>query len=299
MGHDPLVGDGRRFLHHVAQVARQAHLALAGRQARLDVEDVAAHFGPRQSCHHARQPADVVLLAQELRDAQHLLDIGFRELRCERLLESNLLGPRAGNLGQLFVERADARFARVARDDFLHQLGAQYQLLLADSVRLALLGQQVFERDADLLLGQIARNVDHLHAVAQRRGDVGDVVGRGDEQHFREVVLHVEVVVMERGVLLGVEHFQQGARRVAVVRGRHLVDLVEDNDGIRRTATTDGLDNPARHRADVGAAVSADFRLVVQTAQRNAAELAVQGGGHRLAQRGLAHTRRAVQTEYR
>jgi len=37
-----------------------------------------------------------------------------------------------------------------------------------------------------------------------------------------------------------------------------------------RIAPLDGLDDPARHGADVGAAVSADLRLVVQAAQRDA-----------------------------
>ena len=45
--------------------------------------------------------------------------------------------------------------------------------------------------------------------------------------------------------------------------------------------------------------MSADLRLVVQAAQRDAAELAAQRRGHGLAQRGLAHARRAVEAENR
>ena len=43
----------------------------------------------------------------------------------------------------------------------------------------------------------------------------------------------------------------------------------------------------------------ADFRLVVQAAERDTPELAAQRRRHRLAQRGLTHTRRAVEAEYR
>ena len=45
--------------------------------------------------------------------------------------------------------------------------------------------------------------------------------------------------------------------------------------------------------------MSANLRLVVQAAQRNTAELAAQRRGHRLAQRGLTHARRAIEAEDR
>ncbi len=104
---------------------------------------------------------------------------------------------------------------------------------------------------------------------------------------------------MEGGVLLGIENLQQRARRVAVVGYGYLVHLVEDDDRIRRAAALDRLDDAAGHGAYVCAAVSPDLGLVVQTAQRNAAELAAERSGDRLAQRRLAHARRAVEAENR
>ena len=50
---DPFEGDRGRLLHHVAQIAREAQAALAGREHRLDVEDVAAHFRPGKAVDHA------------------------------------------------------------------------------------------------------------------------------------------------------------------------------------------------------------------------------------------------------
>jgi hypothetical protein len=52
-------------------------------------------------------------------------------------------------------------------------------------------------------------------------------VRRRDEHHLREVVVEIEVVVVERRVLLGIEHLEQRRRRIAAEVGRHLVDLVE------------------------------------------------------------------------
>ena len=46
---DPLQRDGGRLLHHVAQVAGHREGALARGEDRLDVEDVAAHFGPGEA----------------------------------------------------------------------------------------------------------------------------------------------------------------------------------------------------------------------------------------------------------
>ena len=199
----------------------------------------------------------------------------------------------------MLVQRTDTRLAGIARNDLLDDLGSQHQLPLGNAVRRHLLGQQVVEADPHLLFENVARNVNHLHTVAQRRIDVADVVGRGDEKHFRKVVLRIEVVVVECRILFRIEHFEQCARRVAVIAYGHLVHLVEDDDRIGRPAAFDGLDDPARHRPDVGAAVTAYLGLVVQTAQRNTAELTSQRRRHGLAQRGLAYARRAVQTEDR
>ena len=198
---DPFEGDRGRLLHHVAQIAREAQAALAGREHRLDVEDVAAHFRPGEARHHADDAAHLVLLVEEFGFAEDLFDLFRAEFGCESLLRGDLLGPRTRQLGDVLVERPHARFAGVAGDDLFDDLRREDQLLLLDAVRLALFGQQVVQGDLDLVFEDVTRDVDHLHAVAQRRIDIADVVGRGDEEHLREVVLRIEVVVVERGVL--------------------------------------------------------------------------------------------------
>ena len=103
---------------------------------------------------------------------------------------------------------------------------------------------------------------------------------------------------MEGRVLFRVQHFQQGAGGVAVVGVLcHLVYLVQDEDGVRRAGLLDVLDDAARHGTDVGAAVTANLSLVVQSAQRHPDVFALQRVGNRLAQRRLAHARRSVEAE--
>ena len=57
----------------------------------------------------------------------------------------------------------------------------------------------------------------HLHAIPQGVWDRVQDVGGAHEEHFGEVDGHVQVVVQEAGVLLGVQQLQQRAGRVALV----------------------------------------------------------------------------------
>ena len=56
---------------------------------------------------------------------------------------------------------------------------------------------EVLAGDLHLLLGDVARYVDHLHPVPQRLRDGVDGVGRAQEEYLGEVHRHVHVVVHE------------------------------------------------------------------------------------------------------
>jgi hypothetical protein len=71
------------------------------------------------------------------------------------------------------------------------------------------------------------------------------------------------------------------------------------NTGVVHGHRLQPLDDAAWQRADVGAAVAADLRLVAQAAERHAIELARQRVGDRAPERGLAHARRAREAEDR
>ena len=131
------------------------------------------------------------------------------------------------------------------------------------------------------------------------RGMLREHVRGADEHHLREVVVDVEVVIVEGVVLLRVEHLEQRRRRIAAEVHRHLVDLVEQEDRVARAGLLQALDDLARQRADVGAAMAADLGLVAHAAERDAHELAARGARDRLAERGLADARRADEAEDR
>ena len=106
-------------------------------------------------------------------------------------------------------------------------------------------------------------------------------------------------MVEERVVLLRVQDLEQRRRRVAPEVGRHLVDLVEQEDRVDRPRLAHHLDDLAREGADVGPAVAADLRLVAHAAERQADELAAGGPRDRLGERRLADARRADEADDR
>ena len=154
---------------------------------------------------------------------------------------------------------------------------------IASSLDLGLLGgetggrelarHQIALGDLDLLVLGVAGKLDHLHAVAQRPGDLVEHVGRADEHHPRQIERHREIVVAERRVLLGVEHLEQGGRRVAVEALPQLVHLVEHHHGVARAGLPDRLDHVAGQRPDIGAPMAPDLGLVMHAAELTAARI--------------------------
>jgi hypothetical protein len=54
----------------------------------------------------------------------------------------------------------------------------------------------------------------------------------GDEEHLAQIVLHVQVVIDEHEILLGIQHLEQRRRRIAAKVRRHLVDFVQHEDRV-------------------------------------------------------------------
>ena len=153
--------------------------------------------------------------------------------------------------------------------------------------------------DFELLLLGVALQAEDFHAVLQRGRNGVHHVGGGDEEHLREVVVHVEVVILEGGVLLGIEHFKQRRGGIAAEVGGHLVDFVEQEDGILGAGALHVLDDLAGQRADVGAAMAANLGFVAHAAEREAHELAAGGLGDGHAERSFADARRSDEAEDR
>ena len=299
VGLDVLQGQHGRLLHHIAQVAGQRKLSsLAVAQAGLHEEYLTAHGRPGQASHHAGIVVALVLVAAELLHAQEVGQVVRGHLHlADFLLTRHAHSHLTHHLAQLLLQLAHTALAGIVLHDEFDGLLGDLQFIPGNAVGLHLLGNQVTAGYLHLLLGDVAAHLNQLHAVEQRRGDGGQVVGRGNKHHLREVVVPVEVVVVESHVLLGVEHLQERCARVAVVADAQFVNLVEHEDGVGRLHLRQPLDDASGHGADVGAPVSADLRLIMYTAQRHTHVFALEGPGDGASERGLAHTRRAVEAE--
>ena len=124
-----------------------------------------------------------------------------------------------------------------------------------------------------------------------------ELIGRGDEEHAREIDVDLEVVIAERVILRGVEHLEQRRGGIALVADGNLVDLVEHEHRVHRASLLQRLHDASWNRADVGAPVAANLGFVAHAAERDADELPVHGTRDRLSQRRLADAGRSDEAE--
>ena len=267
-----------RFLHHVTELTGQDQLARTRHLGGLDEQDVPAHRRPRQARRHARHFRSQRDLVLEPGRTQDRVQVGCIHDHGLRLFLRDFHRRRTQCRTDLAFEVAHTGLARVVADDCPNRFVGQSRLPGLEAVGLDLALHQVAPGDLELFLLRVAWQVNDLHAVAQRSGDRIELIRRGDEHHLRKVEIHGKVVVAELRVLLGIEHFEQRARRIAMEAARaEFVDLVQHQHARTRLRPADGLDDVARQGADVGAAVAADLRLIMRAAQRHALELASRG----------------------
>ena len=113
MGLEVLEGDGRRFLHHVSEVAGRGEDALALAYGAFYEEDFTAVLCPGQTCDHAGGLIALLKVVEVGRKAEELRD----DLGCDAdfrgLAGGYLAGGDTGYLGYLPVQSPDTGLAGV------------------------------------------------------------------------------------------------------------------------------------------------------------------------------------------
>ena len=301
----------RRLSHDVADLAGQVDLACTLHGDRLNEEDLAAGLRPGKSGDDARRRVLHDLVVIDLLLSEIILDVFLPDDQlalCEgglcvifRLVLGVFIFHReitlddlhrslAADRQQLLLKPADARLARVIRNDLADRAVRKADIVLRETRLGDRLGHQMALRDLKMLHRRVARQLDDLHAVKQRLRDRIPGVGRADEEYMREVVGQVHIVVVEGAVLFRIQHFKQRRARVPVKASHDLVDLVEHDHRVHDACPLDAGHDTAGHGADIGAPVAADLRLVADAAQGNADILAAQRLRHGFAHGGLAGT---------
>ena len=191
------------------------------------------------------------------------------------------------------LQCAHAGFAGVVFDDCVQCLRCEAQLRRLDAVLFQLLGHQIFRGNVELFLRRVAAERNDVHAVVERARNGGSVVCRGDKQHVAEVERQVDVMVLKRAVLFGIEHLKQRCGRIALKALTELIDLIEQDEGVIRARLLHSRHDATRHGADVGAAMAHDVRFVAHAAEGNTHVLAAGRLGDRARNGRFANARRA------
>ena len=285
------------LLHHIAERAGELKLARAIEHGRFDLEQLAADGSPRKPVDHADLIGIPELLFLELRVAEQSLKIALFDAYLLLAL-SYTLGGFAADRGYKLFEPSDARLAGIAVYDISYRAVRKAELTRGESVFLELLGDKMLLGDMELLLRSVAAQFNDLHAVIERRGDIGSDIRRGYKQHLAQVIGNLKIIVPERIVLFGIEHFEQRGGRIALVVAAELVDLIEQNERIRAARLLNSGNYSAGHRADICLSVAAYLRLVMDAAERYAGIFSAHSAGDRLCDRGLADSGRADEADY-
>ena len=94
---------------------------------------------------------------------------------------------------------------------------------------------------------EIAGDAQNFHPIAQWLWDTSEGIGSRDEQHLGQVVVDLEIIVVEGGVLFWIEHLQQRCCWIATKILAELIDFVEQNHRIDHFGAPHRLDDSSRH----------------------------------------------------
>ena len=152
--------------------------------------------------------------------------------------------------------------------------------------------------NVQLLVFGIPGQTDHFHTIQQRCGNIHGVRGR-NEHHVAEIVVHFQVMIAERHVLLWIQHLKQCGSRIATHVGRHFVDLIKQEQRVFNAHFSHFLDQFTRHRTNIGPAVTANFSFITHAAQRHTDVFTSGCFSDGLSQRSFTYPRRPNQTQDR
>ena len=155
---------------------------------------------------------------------------------------------------------------------------------------------EVTLRDFDLFIFRISGDANNFHPVEKRLRHVEAICCR-DKHDVRQVVIHVQIMIVKCIVLFGVEHFQERRRRVAAMVLAHFINFIKEKERIVKLRFLHGLNDASRHRADIGPAMTANFALITYAAKRDADKFPSRSAGNRFPERGLSDTRRSDEAQ--
>ena len=265
------------LFHHVSEISRQFQLAGAFDHVHFHFQCRAADACPGKTRDETHLIRLRHFIGQETARTEEFLKVAARDGQpLWRVFLHKAHGALAAHGGKLPFERAHAGLSGVAGDDFADGIVCEPDVRFCDAVLGKLLGKQMALGNLQLFFVGIRPQFDDLHAVEQRSGDGVGGVGSRDEHALAQVKRHFDIVVAEARILRRIEDLQKRRRGVALVVAAELVNFVEQQKRVLALCLRDAGHDSAGHGADVGFAVPADFRFVMDAAERDARKPAVQ-----------------------
>ena len=151
-------------------------------------------------------------------------------------------------------------------NDFGYAVVGKFHALGIHSVALRLFRNQVAFSDLRFFAFGITRQIQDFQAVLQRGRNRVQHIRRRNEKHLRQIVINVEIMIAERGILFRVENFQKRGGRIAAKILAELINFVKQNHRIIRSGAFHQLHDLSRQRADISAAMPANLGFVVNAA---------------------------------
>ena len=286
-----------RFLHDRAQIARQFQLTCAVHDVDFHFQDFTAHFRPGKAVDHTDFIAGRMYTGGIADSAEVVGEVFIcNGNRLYIILHKRHSGFTA-QLTKLTLQHADTALAGIVGDGAANGVFREFQLCFLQTMLLQLLGQQVALGDLQLFLVGVAAQFDQLHTVEERSGNGVGSIGSSDEHDAAEVNRQLHEMVAERAVLLGIQHLKKRGGGIAAGVVCQLVDLVQHQQRIHRPCADECINDTTGHGTDVGLTVTADIRLVTDTAKRETGQLTIHSLGNRDGNGCLTNAGRANEAE--
>ena len=268
------------FLHDISQVSGQIQFAGTVHHGDFHVEHFAADGRPCQAPHQADGILPSLFVCLESDRTKEFCQIIRSDSQRVKLLFRNAACSLPADRCQFTLQHTHPGLPRISGNQTADRRILHFELGSGKAVLFALFRKQMPFGNLQLLFIGIARKFDHFHPVEQCPRDCGGIVGCRDKKDMREIKRDLQEMIPECGILFRIEHFEQGSCWIAPVIGTELVNFIQNDKRIARPRLRNGVDNPARHRPDIGLPVPADIRFVMHTAERNTHELTVGSFGN-------------------
>src|SRR5262249_3128321 len=126
----------------------------------------------------------------------------------------HLNGHLSADRSDLTLNVADPSFSRVMTYDRQDRLIRELDVLLFQPVCFALFPDEILLGNLELFGLSLAWDANNLHPILQRPRDSFERVSSGDEHHLGQIIVAIQVMVVERAVLLRIEYFEQRRRGI-------------------------------------------------------------------------------------